>query len=652
MFTLNNAKAKLVSDSSETQVNQNHPDPNKKAGLKPAEIKNLVIHPVQASTMQNAINRHLTKAFSLHLLIAQDGKQIAQMVDFDHMAVHANDFDNNSLSIGLIYPGYLTDKPGFFYSRNRFDPLSIIRAQSVNDNTQRWYPLYPQEQLDALLDITRLLVQEFGIEQILMRQEINKNDLITGPAFPINRLRELVQDEGSATELQEETSSAADLFLQPGGEGPKFLEQPVPAGTPITVIDEVEGWMLVEVMEPLGERRWAVGWLDADKVAVRDFEPGVSEDHMLITGDNRRIKFIAAHEKNFNADQKLEPRFVVIHFTTGTNMMSTIHTFLNPVNGVSTHLLVGRTGQVVQFVPFDKVAFHCGLSTWEKERFLNRFSIGIEVDNAGMLRKSPKGHKSRDKFIPEDQIEFKKHWKESFVRPWQTFTDEQIEVVEKIVRALVEKYPTITEILGHDMVNLINRLDPGPLYPLGELREAILGEAQQKIEAWETTDLCPIYENIDYQPPKELPHEVLGQLPKNSKVRVKEVHGKWSMVKVKTSKQGSLTDEMGWVLSISIEPEEEKSKTKFDQPFYKVIPAVEPRLPPLAIKNSPLPKGACVRIQFYADERWALVAPVLKVRKDADGKYEVVVPMDKVKKKFLEGWVERKFLKKAENSDQ
>jgi N-acetyl-anhydromuramyl-L-alanine amidase AmpD len=90
-----------------------------------------VIHPVQASTMQNAINRHLTKAFSLHLLIAQDGKQIAQMVDFDHMAVHANDFDNNSLSIGLIYPGYLTDKPGFF--TQEID--SIRSASSVHNRS-------------------------------------------------------------------------------------------------------------------------------------------------------------------------------------------------------------------------------------------------------------------------------------------------------------------------------------------------------------------------------------------------------------------------------------------------------------------------------------------------------------------------------------
>lgn len=641
MYSINSAQTRLVSD--ETAVNQNHPDPNKKRGLKPEAIKNLVIHSVQASTMQNAINRFLSKANSIHLLIERSGRA-AQMVDFDHIAVHANEYDNSSLGIGLIYPGYLTDRLGFFYSRDRYDPLRIIFAQSVNDNKQRWYPFYSEEQLDALLEITRLLVKTFGIERILVRQEIDRFDLISGPAFPINRLRQLVQGEGTATELLEETSSEANLFREPGGKGLQLLEQPVPAHTPIAVTDEDGDWVLAEVMSTLGERRWMVGWLKASQVAVKDFEPGVSDDHMLVTGDSRRIKFIAAHEKNFNADRELEPRFVVIHFTTGTNMMSTIHTFLNPANGVSTHLLVGRTGRVVQFVPFDKVAFHCGLSTWEGERDLNRFAIGIEVDNAGYLRQTPNGFKSRDRFIPEEQVRPKQHWKEKGERHWQLFSDEQVNVVEKIVLALKESYPSIQEIVGHDMVNLINRLDPGPFYPLGELREAVLDDPQPKIVAFRTKEECPIYENLGYRPPHQIPHPDFGELPKNSRVRVREVHDRWSLVKVKQSSQTDLREKEGWVLSNSIEPQGNRSKTKDAQKFYQVIPAVEARLPPMALKSGPLPVDTHVRIQFNVGDEWALVAPVLEVRKDADDKYEIVVPEDKVKKNFREGWVQRKFL--------
>ncbi len=640
MYSLNDSKTKLISDV--LPINKAHVDPNSRPGLQP---KNLLIHPIQVSSMQNAVNRYMSSARSLHLLIERNGTEIAQMVDLDRVAVHASDYDQTSLGIGLIYPGYLTEKSGFFYSKNRFDPLEILFAQSINDNKKRWYPFYPQEQLDALLDITRLLSQAYGLERILVSQEINQFDLISGPAFPINRLRQLVEGEGTATELMEETSSEADLFLQPGGTGPKLLNQPVPAHTPIVVIDDDEGWVLVEVMAALGDRRWTGGWMKANQVTAKPFVPKVSHDHLLFTQQDRQIKFIAAHEKNYNPKKDLDPRYVVIHFTTGTHKQQTIHTFLNPGNGVSTHLLVGRSGQVVQFVPFDRVAFHCGFSTWEGERDLNYYAIGIEVDNAGNLRKSSKGFKSRDKFIPAEQVKFKRHWKERGERPWQTFTPEQIRVVRDIVKALKEKYHSIQEILGHDMVNLINRLDPGPFYPLGELREAILGDAQQVIKSYQVTENCPIYENLGNQPPRLLPHPDFGELPQNSTVRVKEVHDHWSLVKVKQSSKANLKEKLGWVLSNSIEPEEGKAKTKFPQTLFKLIPAAQVRLPPLEIKASPLPAGDHVRIQFNVGERWALVAPVLEVRKDAEGNYEMVIPKDKVKKRYLEGWVEKKFLK-------
>jgi N-acetyl-anhydromuramyl-L-alanine amidase AmpD len=654
MFTLNDAKTKLVSD--ESPINQGHPDPNQRPGLKPEQVKNLVIHAIQQSSMQVAVDDFLSSARSLHLLIERNGKEIVQMVDFDHIAIHANEYDNNSLGIGLIYPGYLTEKPGFFYSKNRFDPLDLLFAQSVNDIQKRWYPFYPQDQLDTLLEICRLLVQTFGIERILTRQEINKLDLTGGPAFPINRLRQLIQGEGTRSELPEVTAAAPDLFQQPGEVGLKLLEQPFPANTPIAVTDEDEdgGSVLVELMAPLGERRWTVGWMEAGKVAVKAFEPKVNDDNLLVTQDNRRIRFMAAHEKNFDPNHTLEPRFVIIHFTTGTNMMQTIHTFLNPESGVSSHLLVGREGRVVQFVPFDKVAFHAGLSTWEGEQNLNRSAIGIEVDNAGFLRKTPKGFKRKNKLIPVEQVKSKKHWKEVFERPWQTFTEDQVKVVQKIVGALREKYPTIQEILGHDMVNLVNRLDPGPFYPLGELREAILGSPQQPIVAYQAIDLTdqnkqdfPIYRNFGNRPPFAVPHPDIGELPVKSTVRVKQVYDAWTLVIVKECTKGSLIDKVGWVLSNTIEPVEGKAKTKVPQTFYQLIPAGEVRLPPLELDISPMPKGAQVRIQFTEGENWALVAPLLEVRKDADGKYELVVPEDKVPKNFIEGWMERRFLAKV-----
>jgi N-acetyl-anhydromuramoyl-L-alanine amidase len=47
---------------------------------------------------------------------------------------------------------------------------------------------------------------------------------------------------------------------------------------------------------------------------------------------------------------------------------------------VSSHLVIKRTGETVQFVPFDKRAWHAGQSCYEGRGRCNDFSIGIELE--------------------------------------------------------------------------------------------------------------------------------------------------------------------------------------------------------------------------------------------------------------------------------
>ncbi|MBK8814646.1 MAG: 1,6-anhydro-N-acetylmuramyl-L-alanine amidase AmpD [Methylococcaceae bacterium] len=47
---------------------------------------------------------------------------------------------------------------------------------------------------------------------------------------------------------------------------------------------------------------------------------------------------------------------------------------------VSSHLLIKRTGDIVQYVPFDKRAWHAGVSNYEGRERCNDFSIGIELE--------------------------------------------------------------------------------------------------------------------------------------------------------------------------------------------------------------------------------------------------------------------------------
>lgn len=49
---------------------------------------------------------------------------------------------------------------------------------------------------------------------------------------------------------------------------------------------------------------------------------------------------------------------------------------------VSAHLLVRRSGAVVQYVPFDRRAWHAGVSSWQGRQDCNDFSVGIEVEGS------------------------------------------------------------------------------------------------------------------------------------------------------------------------------------------------------------------------------------------------------------------------------
>lgn len=49
---------------------------------------------------------------------------------------------------------------------------------------------------------------------------------------------------------------------------------------------------------------------------------------------------------------------------------------------VSSHLLIRRDGEVVQYVPFGRRAWHAGLSSYRGQERCNDFSIGIELEGS------------------------------------------------------------------------------------------------------------------------------------------------------------------------------------------------------------------------------------------------------------------------------
>lgn len=96
---------------------------------------------------------------------------------------------------------------------------------------------------------------------------------------------------------------------------------------------------------------------------------------------------------------------------------------------VSSHLFIKRTGEIIQFVPFTKRAWHAGESFFQGKTRCNDFSIGIELEGTDDL--------------PYEQ--------------------KQYEQLERIIRLLIQAYPAITEdrIVGHVDIAPGRKTDPG-----------------------------------------------------------------------------------------------------------------------------------------------------------------------------------------------
>ena len=112
---------------------------------------------------------------------------------------------------------------------------------------------------------------------------------------------------------------------------------------------------------------------------------------------------------------------------------------------VSSHLLIRRTGEVVQYVPFHCRAWHAGVSYYQGREVCNDFSIGIEMEGT------------------DDQA----------------FTEEQYLQLEETIDTLLKTYPSLSpkHITGHEHIAPGRKTDPGSCFDwkrLGEKFQASL----------------------------------------------------------------------------------------------------------------------------------------------------------------------------------
>ena len=76
-------------------------------------------------------------------------------------------------------------------------------------------------------------------------------------------------------------------------------------------------------------------------------------------------------------------KFVIIHYTGMQSEIESIERLKDPKKKVSSHYLINRKGQITKMVNELKIAWHAGKSRWKNFTNLNRYSIGIELENKG-----------------------------------------------------------------------------------------------------------------------------------------------------------------------------------------------------------------------------------------------------------------------------
>lgn len=176
----------------------------------------------------------------------------------------------------------------------------------------------------------------------------------------------------------------------------------------------------------------ATGWLDVARQALSpnsDVRPGeVAVDLIVIHG-------ISLPPGEFGGPW--------IDALFANTLDPAAHPYFENLTGlrVSAHLLIRRDGELVQYVPFQRRAWHAGESVYAGRSRCNDFSIGIELEGADHL----------------------------------PYDDRQYPPLAAVIRALWNAYPAITpdRLTGHADIAPGRKTDPGPAFDWTLLRRLL-----------------------------------------------------------------------------------------------------------------------------------------------------------------------------------
>ncbi len=165
------------------------------------------------------------------------------------------------------------------------------------------------------------------------------------------------------------------------------------------------------------------GWLlNTKQVSSPHFNPRPYQDDISLLV----IHYISLPPDEFGGD-------FIDRFFEGT-LDPSLHPYFEEIKDlrVSAHCLINREGQITQYVNFNDMAWHAGVSCFEGRDKCNEFSIGIELEGSNN----------------------------------QPFTEAQYQTLAQLTQVIMKAYPQITpeRIAGHNQIAPERKIDPGQYF--------------------------------------------------------------------------------------------------------------------------------------------------------------------------------------------
>lgn len=218
----------------------------------------------------------------------------------------------------------------------------------------------------------------------------------------------------------------------------------------------------------------------------------ITDDHLLVADKDDLFKVSCELEPEKKWGPIMTPELVVVHYGVTHTLKSLVAA--QRLTGYMAALSIdGFQGkrEIVQMSPLNRATAHAGQSEWNGKPSCNKRSIGIEISNPGPLVRSPSGGLQTvyTKPIPwpeDDSVQAMHRLHGQVVdgkklsvgyKYWAKYSPEEWDILLVVIQLLIEKYPTIVDVRGHDEVArpVGRKLDPGPALDMDELRRQVFG---------------------------------------------------------------------------------------------------------------------------------------------------------------------------------